>query len=137
MSELRRRFHAESLSTKFRGCLGSLENHAKLGLGTRVNLVGHDMGGMVSYAYAAQNPDEVRSLAILDVPLPGIEPWDEITRSQRTWHFRFYGVRDLPEMLIAGKERQFLCWFHNGWRRNNPMQLRALCSSFCRLQSDP
>ena len=35
----------------------------------------------MSYAYAAQNPDEVRSLAVLDVPLPGIEPWDEITRS--------------------------------------------------------
>ena len=80
---------------------------AKLGLGTRVNLVGHDMGGMVSYAYAAQNPDEVRSLAILDVPLPGIEPWDEITRSQRTWHFRFYGVRDLPEMLIAERSDSF------------------------------
>lgn len=86
---------------------------AKLGLGTRVNIVGHDLGGMVAYAYAAQNPDEVRSLAILDVPLPGIEPWDEITRSPRTWHFRFFDVRDVPEMLIAGKERQFLSWFHN------------------------
>ena len=86
---------------------------AKLGLGTRVNIVGHDLGGMVAYAYAAENPDEVRSLAILDVPLPGIEPWDEITRSPRTWHFRFFDVRDVPEMLIAGKERQFLSWFHN------------------------
>ena len=71
------------------------------------------MGGMVSYAYAAQYPDEVRSLAILDVPLPGIAPWDELTRSPRTWHFRFYQVRDVPEMLIAGKERQYLSWFHN------------------------
>jgi pimeloyl-ACP methyl ester carboxylesterase len=66
---------------------------AKLGLGTRVNIVGHDLGGMVAYAHAAQNPDEVRSLAILDVPLPGIAPWDEITKSPRTWHFRFYEVR--------------------------------------------
>jgi pimeloyl-ACP methyl ester carboxylesterase len=47
---------------------------AKLGLGTRVNIVGHDLGGMVAYAYAAQNPDEVRSLVILDVPLQGVEP---------------------------------------------------------------
>jgi pimeloyl-ACP methyl ester carboxylesterase len=42
---------------------------AKLGLGTRVNIVGHDLGGMVAYAYAAQNPDEVRSLSILDVEM--------------------------------------------------------------------
>ena len=110
---------------------------AKLGLGTRVNLVGHDMGGMVSYAYAAQNPDEVRSLAILDVPLPGIEPWDEITRSQRTWHFRFYGVRDLPEMLIAGKERQFLCWFHNSEAVNSRAFTNEVEDVYARAYSTP
>ena len=110
---------------------------AKLGLGTRVNLVGHDMGGMVSYAYAAQNPDEVRSLAILDVPLPGIEPWDEVTRSPRTWHFRFYGVRDLPEMLIAGKERQFLCWFHNSEAVNSRAFTNEVEDVYARAYSTP
>ncbi|MBN3763607.1 alpha/beta hydrolase [Burkholderia sp. Ac-20365] len=86
---------------------------AKLDLGPQVNIVGHDMGGMVAYAYAAQHPDEVRTLAILDVPLPGIEPWDQLVQSPRTWHFRFYSVQDVPEMLIAGRELEYLKWFHN------------------------
>ncbi|AUT65914.1 alpha/beta fold hydrolase [Paraburkholderia terrae] len=86
---------------------------AKLNLGPQVNVVGHDMGGMVAYAYAAQHPDEVRTLAILDVPLPGIEPWDQLVQTPRTWHFRFYSVQDVPEMLIAGHELEYLKWFHN------------------------
>src|SRR5258708_5780104 len=85
----------------------------KLNLGPQVNIVGHDMGGMVAYAYAAQHRDEVRTLAILDVPLPGIEPWDQLVQTPRTWHFRFYSVQDVPEMLIAGRELEYLKWFHN------------------------
>ena len=86
---------------------------AKLGLGPRVQVVGHDMGGLVTYAWAAQYPGEVSQLAILDVVLPGIPPWDDIVRTQRVWHFRFFDVRDVSEMLIAGRERQFLVWFQN------------------------
>jgi pimeloyl-ACP methyl ester carboxylesterase len=86
---------------------------AQLNLGPEVNVVGHDMGGMVAYAYAAQHPDEVRSVAILDVPLPGIDPWDQLVQMPRTWHFRFYAVQDVPEMLIAGRELEYLKWFHN------------------------
>ncbi|MFJ3486870.1 alpha/beta fold hydrolase [Pseudomonas sp. NPDC090202] len=84
-----------------------------LNLGPSINLIGHDMGGMVAYAYAAQHPDEISHLAILDVPLPGIEPWNTITQTSRTWHFHFYAVADVPEMLIAGKELEYLKWFHN------------------------
>ncbi|MFY0731660.1 alpha/beta fold hydrolase [Pseudomonas sp. NFX15] len=84
-----------------------------LKLDPNINLIGHDMGGMVAYAYAAQHRDEVSHLAILDVPLPGIEPWDQIVQSPRTWHFRFYSVQDVPEMLIAGKELEYMKWFHN------------------------
>lgn len=86
---------------------------AQLNLGPQVHVIGHDMGGMIAYAYAAQHSDEVRSVAILDVPLPGIEPWDQIVQMPRTWHFRFYAVQDLPEMLIAGRELEYLKWFHN------------------------
>ncbi|SDC76236.1 Pimeloyl-ACP methyl ester carboxylesterase [Cupriavidus sp. YR651] len=84
-----------------------------LQLGPVVNVVGHDLGGMVAYAYAAQHPDAVRTLSIMDVPLPGIAPWDQLVQSPRTWHFRFYQVQDVPEMLIAGRELQYLKWFHN------------------------
>lgn len=86
---------------------------AALGIGPNVAVFGHDMGGMVAYAYAAQWRGEVTRLAILDVPLPGIAPWNDIIQSKRTWHFRFFDVRDVPEMLIAGHERQFISWFHN------------------------
>ncbi|SEH18872.1 Pimeloyl-ACP methyl ester carboxylesterase [Sphingopyxis sp. YR583] len=84
-----------------------------LGLGPRVTLAGHDMGGMVAYAYAAQYRDQVSRLIVMDVPLPGIDPWKEISATPRTWHFRFFGVRDLPEMLITGQESEFIRWFRS------------------------
>jgi len=86
---------------------------AALGLGPRVAMAGHDMGGMVAYAYAAQFRDEVSRLVVMDVPLPGIAPWGEISAGPRTWHFRFFAVRDLPEMLITGQESEFIRWFRN------------------------
>lgn len=100
-------YEKASIAEDIRKLLGNLR------LGPNVNLVGHDMGGMVVYAYAAQHPEDVKTLAILDVPLPGIEPWDELVQGARTWHFRFHSVRDVPEMLIAGREREYLKWFHN------------------------
>jgi pimeloyl-ACP methyl ester carboxylesterase len=86
---------------------------AALGLGPRVTVAGHDIGGMVAYAYAAQYRDQVSRLVVMDVPLPGIDPWKDISASSRTWHFRFFNVRDVPEMLIAGRESEFIRWFRN------------------------
>jgi pimeloyl-ACP methyl ester carboxylesterase len=78
-----------------------------------VHVVGHDVGGMVAYSYAAQFQSAVRSLTIVDVPLPGVPPWDAIVANPRTWHFRFYANRDLAEMLIAGREKLYFAWFYN------------------------
>lgn len=86
---------------------------AALKLGPRVTVAGHDMGGMVAYAYAAQYRDSVSRLVVMDVPLPGIDPWKEISATPRTWHFRFFGVRDLPETLITGQESEFIRWFRS------------------------
>jgi pimeloyl-ACP methyl ester carboxylesterase len=86
---------------------------AALQLGPQVNVFGHDMGGMVAYAYAAQFRDQVLTLSILDVPLPGIEPWQDLLKSDRVWHFRFFGNRDVAERLIVDREKVFLSWFHN------------------------
>lgn len=77
----------------------------------RINLAGHDIGLMVAYAYAAQHPDAVLRLALLDAPLPGIGPWGQFATS--FWPFAFHQVRDLPEALIAGQEELYLSWF---WR---------------------
>ncbi len=71
----------------------------------RYAVVGHDIGGMVGYALAAQFRDAVSHLAIVDVPLPGIDPWDRMQGAPPLWHFAFHAQRDLAEALIGGRER--------------------------------
>jgi pimeloyl-ACP methyl ester carboxylesterase len=66
-------------------------------------VVAHDIGNTVAYAYAAIYPDKVERLAVLDAPLPGIDPWDEILQDPRVWHFNFHGPD--AERLVAGRER--------------------------------
>lgn len=69
----------------------------------RVSIVAHDIGNMVAYAYAAQYPDKVRCLVVMDAPLPGIAPWEEILKNPGVWHFNFHG-KD-AERLVDGRER--------------------------------
>lgn len=77
----------------------------------RFDLVTHDIGNMVGYALAAQYPQRVSSFVIMDAPLPGVGPWDEITRSKALWHFSFGGPD--AERLVAGRERIYLDRFWN------------------------
>ena len=74
-------------------------------------VVGHDIGTMVAYAYAARYPSKTDSLVVMDAPVPGIPPWDQIVRSPLLWHFDFGG----PDMerLVAGRERIYLDRFWN------------------------
>jgi pimeloyl-ACP methyl ester carboxylesterase len=73
-----------------------------------VVMVGHDIGLMVAYAYAQAHRDEVSHLAVVDAPLPGTVVFDRLRADPRVWHFAFHGARDIPEMLVAGRERQYL-----------------------------
>jgi pimeloyl-ACP methyl ester carboxylesterase len=77
----------------------------------RADLVTHDIGNMVGYAFAAQYPDRVTRFVLMDAPLPGIGPWEEVLKSPLLWHFRFGG----PDMerLVAGRERIYLDRFWN------------------------
>jgi pimeloyl-ACP methyl ester carboxylesterase len=77
----------------------------------RADVVAHDIGNMVGYAVAAQYPEHVVRLVLMDAPLPGIGPWDEITRSPLLWHFNFRGPD--VERLVAGRERIYLDRFWN------------------------
>jgi pimeloyl-ACP methyl ester carboxylesterase len=80
----------------------------------KILLVGHDWGGPVAYAYACAHPADVRKLVILDVTIPN-ENWDripQISRKGGIWHLAFHNVRDLPEALVAGRERIYLSWFY-------------------------
>lgn len=74
----------------------------------RVYLVGHDIGVMVAYAYAAAHPDEVSKLVILDSVPPGSGDWDNYVREPKRWHFAFHQAPNLPEALVAGRERMYL-----------------------------
>jgi pimeloyl-ACP methyl ester carboxylesterase len=77
----------------------------------KVELVTHDIGNMVGYAFAAEHPDRVTKFALLDAPLPGVGPWEEILKNPLLWHFRFGG----PDMerLVKGRERIYLDRFWN------------------------
>jgi pimeloyl-ACP methyl ester carboxylesterase len=77
----------------------------------KVDVVAHDIGNMVAYAFAAEEPNRVTKLVLMDAPLPGIGPWDDILKSPLLWHFRFGG----PDMerLVKGRERIYLDRFWN------------------------
>ncbi len=77
----------------------------KLGI-DHADIVAHDIGTMVAYAYASRYPDKTTRLVIMDSPIPGIPPWDKIVRLPALWHFNF-GGKD-AERLVAGRERIYL-----------------------------
>jgi pimeloyl-ACP methyl ester carboxylesterase len=74
-------------------------------------IVGHDIGTMVAFAYASRYPERTDRLVVMDAPVPGIPPWNDIVRSPMLWHFDFGG----PDMerLVAGRERIYLDRFWN------------------------
>lgn len=74
----------------------------------REAIVGHDIGLMVAYAYAAQFRSDVTKLALMDAPIPGVGPWQTVLLIPGTWHFHFYGK--YAEQLTAGRERIYLDW---------------------------
>lgn len=69
-----------------------------------VYVVGHDIGGMVAYAFARRYPESCRGVMLLDAPVPGLGPWDAVKANPITWHIHFQQTPDLPEQLIAGRE---------------------------------
>jgi pimeloyl-ACP methyl ester carboxylesterase len=77
----------------------------------RVRLAGHDIGLMVAYAYAAQHPDDVERIALLDAFLPGVGDWKNVWLLRDVWHFHFYG--ETPLKLVTGRERIYLEHFWN------------------------
>src|SRR6266481_2484991 len=77
----------------------------------KARVVGHDIGLMVAYAYAAQFPDEIEKLVLMDAFLPGVARWEAVYDDPRTWHFRFHGPT--PEALVQGRERTYFTYFWN------------------------
>jgi pimeloyl-ACP methyl ester carboxylesterase len=77
----------------------------------KARVVGHDIGLMVAYAYAAQFPNETEKLVVMDAFLPGVPGWEPIYNNPNIWHFRFNG--EYPEKLVQGRERTYFEYFWN------------------------
>jgi pimeloyl-ACP methyl ester carboxylesterase len=75
-------------------------------------VVGHDLGGLVTYAYVRRFPDSLRGAMILDVPVPGLAGWDEATSG--FWHIGFIQAPGgLAEKLVVGRQAPFLGWSYD------------------------
>jgi pimeloyl-ACP methyl ester carboxylesterase len=101
----------------------------------KVELVTHDIGNMVGYAFAAEQPARVTKFALLDAPLPGVGPWDEILKSPLLWHFRFGG----PDMerLVKGRERIYLDRFWNDFSADPKSFDEASRQHYAKLYARP
>ncbi|HEX9344431.1 MAG TPA: alpha/beta hydrolase [Candidatus Acidoferrum sp.] len=87
----------------------------------KARVVGHDIGLMVAYAYAAQFPAEVEKLVVMDAFLPGVGEWEAVYNNPGFWHFRFNGPT--PEALVQGRERLY---FEHYWNNFAADKTRSL-----------
>jgi pimeloyl-ACP methyl ester carboxylesterase len=99
------------------------------------DLVTHDIGNMVGYAFAAQYPARVKKFVLIDAPVPGIGPWEEILKNPLLWHFRFGG----PDMerLVKGRERIYLDRFWNEFSANPKRFSESSRQHYARLYALP
>jgi len=77
------------------------------------SLVGHDVGGQIVFAYLKAYPDELSAAMILNVAVPGVDPWSEVERNPHIWHFGFHAVPELAERLVAGREAEYFSFFYD------------------------
>ena len=89
----------------------------------RIQIVGHDIGLMVAYAYAAQYPSEVQRIVLMDAFLPGVGDWKNVWLMRDLWHFHFYGKT--PLALVHGRERIYFEHFWNDFAADAKHSVRA------------
>jgi pimeloyl-ACP methyl ester carboxylesterase len=101
----------------------------------RVALVTHDIGNMVGFAFAAGYRNRVTRFALIDAPVPGVGPWEEILKNPLLWHFRFGG----PDMerLVAGRERIYLDRFWNEFSASPKRFSEAARRHYAKLYARP
>lgn len=102
-----------------------------------IRILGHDIGLLVAYAYAAAHPDEVERLVILDGLLVGIEPmWSQFQKDPRSWVFGLAETPELPERLTAGREREYLTFFYTNIAHNKGAITEAEIAEYVRAYSE-
>lgn len=78
-----------------------------------LTLVGHDLGGMATFPYLTEYGAELSRAVIMDVVVPGVEPWDRVVKNPYIWHFRFHGIPELPETLVQGHQADYFAYYFN------------------------
>jgi pimeloyl-ACP methyl ester carboxylesterase len=101
----------------------------------KADLVTHDIGNMVGYALAAQYPDRITKWIVIDAPLPGIGPWEEILKSPLLWHFNFRGPD--VDRLVKGRERIYLDHFYDELSAHPKSIDEATRNHYARLYARP
>jgi pimeloyl-ACP methyl ester carboxylesterase len=105
-----------------RGVLPSAEKHVIAGvlldaaeqLGAKdILFAGYDVGGMIAYAAARDHADRISGAMVMNTVLPGIAPWEEILADPRIFHFALHALPALPEILVAGRQRQYFDFFYD------------------------
>ena len=101
----------------------------------QADVVAHDIGNMVAFQFAAQHQARVRRLVLIDAPVPGVGPWEEILKNPLLWHFRFGG----PDMerLVAGRERIYLDRFWNEFSASPDRFSEAARRHYAKLYAMP
>jgi len=102
---------------------------------SRADVVAHDIGNMVAFAFAARYPDRISRLVLMDAPIPGVGPWEELAHVPQAWHFYFYGPDE--ERLVAGRERIYLDRFYNELSANPAKINEATREHYARLYAQP
>lgn len=82
----------------------------KLELGPTL-LCGHDIGGQIAYAYLRDYPTMLTGAVLMNIAIPGIDPWSEVVRNPHIWHFGFHTVPRLPELLVSEHRAAYFDYF--------------------------
>jgi pimeloyl-ACP methyl ester carboxylesterase len=111
--------------------------HSHFGIQEKIHVVGHDIGGMIAFAYVSRYPDDVGSVIWGECPLPGTSFYERLKSTPALFHFVFHQVPDLPECLISGKEREYLKHFFDKLLHNNAAITPADFDNYVLAYSQP
>jgi pimeloyl-ACP methyl ester carboxylesterase len=78
-----------------------------------VTLVGHDVGAQIVYAYLHEYPNELAGAVLMNIVIPGVDPWSEVIRNPSIWHFAFHAIPELPETLVTGRQAAYFDYFYD------------------------
>ena len=134
LSPAAERYDMQSIAATFRAAA------RKLGL-PRFHFVGHDIGCWIGYTYAAQYPDDLRGVTLMEAAVPGISPSGAYAftaeQAKKTWHFFFNCLPELPEELTAGREHVILEWIFRHRAAQPDAISREAVAEYVQLYSRP